>query len=71
MAESFCFDLADDQLTITETEDSTENSRRRLLSTEYEIVAGFEYNDDLQDFFFENDTLYNPTEFGEIFGEDW
>jgi len=64
--DGFCFDLTDDKLTI----DEYTASRRRLLATEYEIEAGFEYNDDLQDLFFGNDSLYNSTEFGQAFGEE-
>ena len=61
----FCFDLTDDKLTINQY---TETSTRRLLQTEYEIEAGFEYNDDLQDAVFNNESSLD--EFGMIFNDE-
>jgi len=63
----FCFDLNDDELTISEY---TSNTNRRLLQTEYQIDAGFEYNDVLQDMLFGNDTVFDIDEFGSIFGDE-
>ncbi len=63
--EDFCFDLIDLELTINEY---TESNSRCLLEREYEIDAGFSYNDDLQDVFFSNETISG--DFSSIFGDE-
>ena len=54
--DDFCFDLPDDALTIREY---TGSSSRRLLQTEYEIEAEFEFDDQLQDAVFADDARFD------------
>jgi len=59
---AYCFALPDSELVITQS-----GSSRRLLQTEYDISATFEYDDNLQDAVFGNDQVYNSAAFSAAF----
>ena len=70
--DDYCFDLNVDDFMIEIADDDDQDTRRRrsLLQTSYQITSTFEYNDDLQDRFFGNNTLYDSDDFNSVFAEE-